>query len=146
MTNSKQVRNNKKRGGNRKDGHRPDRRQTKARRQAIENQWTAAGFKMTDWNKWTYTWPGESPVFRLTPGILIDDRGTHAGLIARYASADKKILFVYGTDPASIKARLDDEILAIMRLQADVDNSPIGGGQEIGPEINLDVWRAVGGG
>jgi hypothetical protein len=96
----------------------------------------AAGFTWVDL-KLTYTWAGIFPTFTLTPGTLTDNTGTYAGLIARYG--DKKILFAYGTNPAAIAARLDDEILEIMRLQDDADApldwQPVVDGQEIGPEV-----------
>ncbi len=78
----------------------------------------AARFTRIGWNKWSYSWQGSFPTFTLAPGILED--GGAAGLIARYSPADIEILFPYGTRPALIKGRLDDEILEIMRLQADV--------------------------
>jgi hypothetical protein len=71
MTNFKQVVNNKKRGGNIKDGHHPAR--TKAQRRADDAQWLAAGFEY----RWirgaprlVYTWGGNFPTFEVTPGIV----------------------------------------------------------------------------
>lgn len=111
------------------------------------------GFTRTDWNKHGYTWPGEFPAFALTPGTIATDDGPQSGLIARCHKAEIEFLFPYGTAPNSIKARLDDEILAIMGLQADVaDPTPsdfipflgepvtvpmIVEGQEIGLEIGF---------
>ena len=111
----------------------------------------ALGFTRTDWNKWSYTWQGNFPTFTLAPGILEDGA---AGLIARYSPADIEILFPYGTRPVDIAARLNDEILEIVRLQADaadpLPTSPIPfmgeplpyqpaivEDQEIGPEIEF---------
>lgn len=131
------------RRANKKDGNGPLNRQRdyNARLEAL-------GFTRTDWNGWSYSWQGEFPTFTLAPGI-VDDK---AGLVAQCNQADKAILFPYGTFPADIKARLDDEILAIMRLQADAADPlsaeaiPFMGesyqpiiveGQEIGPEIDF---------
>ena len=145
MTNYKQARTNGKRGRNMKDGNGPlVRRDYNARLEA-------ARFTRIGWNKWAYTWQGDFPIFTLAPGILEDGA---AGLIARYSPADIEILFPYGTRPVDIAARLNDEILEIMRLQAGVadplpaDTIPFMGeplpyqsvvveGQEIGPEIKF---------
>ena len=74
-------------------------------------------------------------------------------MIAKFEEIE--ILFPYGTKPADIKDRLDDEILGIVRLQADAADPlpaeapiPFLGeplpyqsiaveGQEIGPEIGF---------
>jgi hypothetical protein len=136
MTNFKQAPGNKKRGTNRVDGHCPDRRRTKAQRQAAIEEFEAAGFTWTP-GPWRYTWQGEFPVFILAPGI-IDNR---AGLVARCAPADKEILFPYGMPATAIAARLNDEILAIMRHDADIDDAQLDwepvviDGQIIGPAI-----------
>lgn len=158
MTNYKQAPGNDKRGGNKKDGYRPDRRQTKAQSQAAEERWLAAGFTYRRFRgglRLTYSWPGDFPVFKLAPGSVTDDTETHAGLIARYSPADIEILFPYGTRPVDIATRLNDEILEIVRLQADAaDPLPISPiipflgeplpyqpivieGQEIGPDIGF---------
>jgi hypothetical protein len=114
----------------------------------------ALDFIRIGWNKWSFTWGGDFPIFTLAPGTFTDDTGTHAGLIARYSLADIEILFPYGTSPADIKTRLNDEILEIMRLQTDAaDPLPISPipfmgeplpyqpivveDQEIGPEIGF---------
>jgi len=126
MTNFRQARHNNTRGSNQKDGRRTDSRPTKAQRQVAEAEWVAAGFTQEDWNKWSYTWLGEEfPVFSIAPGILTDDTGAHAGLVAQYAPTGIEILFPYGTDPSNIKNRLDDEILIIMRHDAAPDGPPI---------------------
>ena len=132
---------------NKKDGNGP-----LARQRDYNASLAALGFTRTDWNKWSYTWQGNFPTFTLAPGILEDGA---AGLIARYPPADIEILFPYGTTPALIKGRLDDEILEIMRLQADAaDPLPVSPiipflgeplpyqpviveGQEIGPDIGF---------
>ena len=123
-----------------------------ARQRDYNASLAALGFTRTDWNKWSYTWQGSFPTFTLAPGIL---EGGGAGLIARYSPADIEILFPYGTRPALIKGRLDDEILEIVRLQADVADplpaeapipfmgeplpyqSIVVEGQEIGAEIGF---------
>jgi hypothetical protein len=140
MTNFKQARSNGKRGFNQKDPQPV--RPTKAQRQAAEGQWEAAGFEMIDWNKMAYTWEGDFPAFALAPGTITDDQDARAGLVARYDPADIKILFPYGTPPAAIATRLDDEILSIMRHDADIDapldwEPVIVNGQMIGPEIDF---------
>jgi hypothetical protein len=145
MTNYKQVKGNKKRGGNRKDGNRPDRRQTKAQRKADEDAFLAAGFGY-QWirgaPRLTYTCQGEFPVFEVCPGITTDDTGTHAGLVAKHAQSGKEILFDYGTSPAIIAARLDGEILAIMRHDADVDGPPIDW-VSAGEWVDIDQFMAA---
>jgi hypothetical protein len=144
MTNFKQTVRNKKRGGNRKDGDGPGRRQSKAQHEACEAEWITAGFS----RKWirgaprlTYTWPGNFPIFTLAPGMVTDDQGTHEGLVARYAPADREILFPYGTSPAQIRAQLNDEIFEIMQHDADVD-APLNW-QPASEWIDIDVWMAA---
>lgn len=145
MTNRNLAKSNSPRPFNKKDGNGPRRDYTyNARLEALN--FTRAG-----WNKHSYTWPGEFPTFTLAPGVIEGE----AGLVARCPKADKEILFVYGAAPADIKARLDDEILTLMGLQADIDDPmpveapiPFMGeplphqpliveGQEIGPEIEF---------
>lgn len=148
MTNFRQARSSGKRGGNNKDGHRSDRRQTKKQTQAAEDQWLVAGFELVDWNKWTYTWDhpdGKIPVFKVAPGTVSNDTGTHAGLVAQYALGVLSwwtCLFPYGTPPADIAARLNDEILAIMRHDADVDGPPLDW-KPAGEWIDVDAWMAA---
>lgn len=120
MTNYKLAISNTNRPYNKKDG-RP-----RPRSQAA--QYEAQGFKRTDWNRWEYTWKGNFPVFQMAPGIL----GDKAGLIAKF-SEDIKIHFPYGTPPADIKARLDDEILAIMQHDAEIAEQPLAW-------IDIDEW------
>jgi hypothetical protein len=100
-------------------------------RQLGQNKdFAANGFIRTDWNKWSYTWPGEFPVFSLAPGIV----GTSAGLVASYPQAEIEIIFPYGTDPSDIKARLDSKILEIMRYDAEIAEA----------ELDWDEWEREG--
>lgn len=133
------------RRANKKDGApRPSR--------AYANSLEAAGFVYIGEKRWAYTWEGYFPKFTMAPGANLNGK---IGLIAR--CKDVVILFPYGADPDFIKTRLDDEILAIMGLQADVadpvasDFIPFLGepvviveGQEVGPEINFDAWMVAG--
>jgi hypothetical protein len=132
MTNFRQVTSNKLRGANKKDPQAP--RQTKVQRQAAGDEMEAAGFTWTP-GPWRYTWEGNFPVFIVAPGIITNEIGTHAGLVARCAAASIEIFFPYGTRPASIAAQLNDEILAIMRHDANVDDPIVVGGEVVGPEI-----------
>jgi hypothetical protein len=122
MTNYLAATRNRKRGKNKKDGA------TGRRCPSPSQDFEAQGFTRLDWNKWTYTWSGEFPVFRLAPGIV----GLQAGLVAVWE--DRKIFFPYGTQPKEIKARLDDEILAIMRYAAAI----------VEAEIDWPAWEAEG--
>jgi len=137
-------------GRNKKDGN-----GQVARQRDYNVRLKTAGFRRTDWNRWTYTWAGDFPAFTLAPGTLTDGTGTRVGLIAQCSQAGVTIVFSYGTKPAGIATRLNDEILEIMRLQADVADPlsaeapiPFMGeplpcqpvvveGQEIGPEIKF---------
>lgn len=126
MTNFKQVQGNGKRGRNIKDGSPAARRPTKAQREADDKLWLDAGFEYREIRnapRLTYTWPGDFPVIEITPGIANDQTGQfRAGMVARYTLADFELCFPYGTTPPlDIAAQLDDEILKIMCLQADVD-------------------------
>ena len=129
-------------GRNKKDGN-----GQVARQRDYNKRLEALGFTRTGWNKWSYSWQGDFPTFTLAPGGLLNGE---TGLIAKFEEIE--ILFPYGTTPAFIKARLDDEILGIMRLQADAADplpisipfmgepspyQPIVEGQEIGPEIKF---------
>ncbi len=109
MTNYRKAITGASRPYNQKDG-------VVARPRSQARIYEALGFAQTDWNKWSYTWEGNFPIFALAPGILSDK----AGLIATF-SPEIRIHFPYSTDPADIKARLDDEILAIMRHDAEID-------------------------
>jgi hypothetical protein len=139
MTNFKQAKSNKKRGGNRKDGNGPDQRPTTAQQGIAEVQWMAAGFSR-QWirgaPRLTYTLEGDFPVFVLSPGMITDDQGTYEGLITRFSKFE--ILFPYGTHPANIAIRLNGLILAIMRHDAR-DDQPLNW-QPAGEEIDIDLW------
>jgi hypothetical protein len=54
-------------------------------------------------------------------------------MVAHYPEADIEIVFPYGTPPADIAARLNDEILAIMRHDAELIESPL-------DWIDVDDW------
>jgi hypothetical protein len=145
MTNYKQAKNCRKRGGNIKDGH-GGRRQTKKQQQKDEKQWLDAGFAyrwIRNAPRLVYTWQqGEFPVFEVCPGIVTDDTGTRAGLVAKHEQSGKEILFAYGTSPAIIAARLNGEILAIMRHDADIDGPAIDW-EPVGEWIDIDQFMAV---
>lgn len=93
-------------------------------RRSPHQDWEAHGFTYLDWNKHTYTWQGNFPVFTISPGIV----NNRAGLVAKCGETVE--LFPYGTKPAEIKARLDD--LIFDDLQSDPE------------EIDWDEWEAAG--
>lgn len=125
MTNYKQVQGNGRRGANVKEGQRLDRRPTKTQREADDKLWLDAGFEYREIRnapRLTYTWFGDFPIIEITPGITCDQDGQlRAGMVARYSDADLELCFPYGTPAADIAAQLNDEILKILCLQADVD-------------------------
>ena len=131
MTNYKQAPNNKRRGHNIKDGHGPNRKPP-----SQAKQFEANGFIQTDWNKWSYTWQGVFPKFDLRPGAV----DGFPGLVA-FGKNDIAIRFDYGTPPYLIAARLNDEILAIMQHDADVD-APLKWQPPI-DWIDIDAFMAV---
>ncbi|KKN15651.1 hypothetical protein LCGC14_0983870 [marine sediment metagenome] len=94
-------------GRNKKDGNGP-----LARQRDYNKRLEALGFTRTGWNKWSYSWQGDFPTFTLAPGGLLNGE---TGLIAKFEEIE--ILFPYGTKPADIKDRLDDEILGIVEGQ-----------------------------
>jgi hypothetical protein len=114
--------------GNKKDGA------TGRRRRGNGDKWTVAGFTWPGPQRsvYNYTWPGNFPVFRVGPGLHEDK----AGLVARCLAADRVVFFEYGTDPVKIKRRLDDEILEIVRYEAELNNLPLA---EIFDEIDFDA-------
>lgn len=124
MTDFSQVQDNGKRGGNQKDGHGPDRRPTKAQHEADDKLWLDAGFSYREIRnapRLTYTWQDDFPVIEITPGIVCDSEGQfRAGMVARNSDTGFELCFPYGTPPVDIVDRLNDEILKITRLQADV--------------------------
>jgi hypothetical protein len=115
VTNFQKAISNASRPYNKKDGV--------ARPPSLGDQYEDQGFKQIDWNRWEYTWQGgDFPVFQVGPGIL-DDK---AGVIAKFGDTiNINIHFPYGTDPADIKARLDDEILGIMCYDAGIEEQPL---------------------
>ena len=131
MTNYRQVKNSRKRGGNKKDGATG---RGKRRNDAQDAAFEALGFQMSDWNKWSYTWPGNFPVIRLVPGTIASTPGwvaVHGDLRVPIGQAR----------PAEIKERLDDLILQIMKREAELaDLPPDWEPDEVGPEIDADLW------
>jgi len=96
---------------------------TRGRGRAKAQDWAAHGFTQVDWNKHQYTWEGRNfPVFTVSPGLVPHEFGLQSGIVAR--CGDVVVYFEYGTDPATIKDKLDDEILAIMRLDVEVIDWP----------------------
>jgi hypothetical protein len=127
MTNFKQAPRNKSRGNNIKDGGSRPRRN-----RSNDDQFEDLGFKRIDWNKWSYTWPGNFPVFRLVPGWTCFGHGW----IAIHDESDHRIP-LGPAKPTEIKTRLDDEILAIMRYDAEIDDSIDQEMIELGREIGF---------
>lgn len=131
MTNIRQAAGNKRRGRNIKDGHYPGRRLTKKQQEAEDQLWLDAGFEYS-WlrgaPRLTYTWQGDIPVIEITPGIANDQTGQFRdGMVARNSDAGFELCFPYGTPPVSIADQLDDQILEIMRHDAEVDDQPLVG-------------------
>jgi len=111
MTNYLEVKTNApRRRGNKKDGGtgQPRSRDWAAFR---EQTLTDLGFTEETTSSYSYTWPGvpNCPVWQIAPGRI--------GLVARWQ--DEEVLFPYGLRPAEIKRRLDDEILANFRREAE---------------------------
>jgi hypothetical protein len=103
------------------------------------DQWLAAGFTWPGPQRavYNYTWDGNFPLFRIGPERL----DGCSGLVARCARVDVVLFFAYGTSPAIIAGRLDDEILSIMRHDAEIAEMPINWEpREIGAEIDIDDW------
>ncbi|MHC4687418.1 MAG: hypothetical protein ACYTEW_24385 [Planctomycetota bacterium] len=116
-------------GNNKKDGA------TGRRRRRNFDAWAEAGFVWVPGTPatYTFTWDGDFPVIGLSPGIVVDEEGAHAGMVAHYPEADIEIVFPYGTPPTDIAARLNDEILAIMRHDAELIESPL-------DWVDVDDW------
>jgi len=101
---------------NKKDG-------ATGRRRDDSREFEEAGFQWIDWNKLSYTWPGDFPVFILVPGSNMNG---HPGWIAKVDLVDLiEIYFHPASSAIFIKTRLDDEILAIMRREAALDDAEI---------------------
>jgi len=125
MTNYLAVSASGKRGFNKKDG-------ATGRRRRKSIDWADYGFTFIDLpSKWSYTWNGDFPVFRIAPSITSDYR---QGIVARFKDGDIEIFFQYGTHPSEIKERLDDEILAIMRHDAEI----------VEAELDWEAWQVEG--
>jgi hypothetical protein len=127
MTAYSQIANRRKRRNfNKKDG---DRRPPRL-------DFESHGFERIDWNAYDYTWAGDFPVFRLSPGATLN--GRKLGLIARCEGIE--ILFPYGAEPAFIKSRLDDEILQIMRHDAELVEAEFDIDQYMADELDRPLW------
>jgi hypothetical protein len=124
MTNYMQAKYNRKRGRNIKDGR---------RKQQIAVQtdsfWGVENFMPTRQpGQWIYTWQGINC-------LMFDVIETDAGeIVAKLQGGEIEIAFA-NTPHIDVKDFLDDQILNLMRLQADVDTALVVSGQEIGPEI-----------
>jgi hypothetical protein len=95
----------------------------RGRKSGLTKLFEAAGFIRYGWNKWTYSFD-DSPEFVVAPGTIINSEGMpRQGLVAR--CDDKEVFFPYGTAPADIAARLDDEIAVITG---------------VGPMIDFEDW------
>jgi hypothetical protein len=108
------------------------------RARSLGNEYERTGFKLVGPPAiYNYpTWAGI--IFRVAPGTITDEQGHRAGMIARCDSPKIEVWFRYGTRPQVIKDRLDDEILRIMRHDANID-APV----EFEPGddwIDMDAW------
>lgn len=97
--------------------HHVDRPRTKAETEVDDKLWEEAGFENLGAPRITYT--GIGITFEVSPGIVTDETGTHAGLVARHPG--KEILFPRFAPAADIAARLDDEIAAIAAIGELID-------------------------
>lgn len=109
-------------GRNKKDGA-----TGRGRRKDNSAEFEALGFIEIDWNKWSYTWEGDFPVFRLVPGTV----DFMPGWVAIY---NERQIPIGQAQPEAIKARLDEEILAITRHDAEI----------IEAELDWDEMEAEG--
>ncbi len=122
---------------NKRRPHRPNRKDAAPRRQSRKSQerYDQAlednGFEFTDFNKVSYTWDGDFPVFHLAPGVC--NETLIRGFIAR--CGDFEIVFPYGTPPPEMAKRLNDEIIKIVRLQAEAAEVPL----DWRPEDEIDL-------
>lgn len=78
--------------------------------------WEGAGFIQVDWNKFSYTWQGDFPVFTVAPGVHDGQRG----MVARHEASGTVELFPYQTCPHKISAQLNDLIYEIISREDDL--------------------------
>ena len=131
MTNRRKAKINQDRPCNKVDGRPPT--STKAQRQVDGDQFEALGFKVEDWNKWSYTLKpkGKFPVFRLVPGSV----NSSPGWVAICDNPPLRIPIGTASAP-EIKALLDRKITEIMQRNAAIADAPlVVDGQVIGPVI-----------
>ena len=119
MTNFLQARNSGRRGFNQKDG---GRRRQLAR---VTGFWGLDHFVQTAPGEWLYTWQGiDCPIFEVI----------EAGCEIAVALIGGEIKATFINVPhVDVKEWLDDLILELTRLQADVDTPLVVSGQLIGP-------------
>lgn len=109
--------------GNKKDGATGRKPRNRA------EQFEAVGFTLVEPpSKWSYTWQGIFPVFQVKPGVI----NGLGGIVARCDQANVTEWFPYGTKPGTIKSRLDDLILDILRQDAET--------ADIHPGPGWDEW------
>jgi hypothetical protein len=93
--------------------------------------WGVAGFMPTRQpGQWCYTWPAiDCPAFKVI------EAGKE--ITATIEGGEIEATFT-NTSHIEVKDWMDDRILELMRLQADVDGPPlVVAGQEMGPEIEF---------
>jgi hypothetical protein len=126
---------NKKDGGN-----------TRRRDNNQDAQFEALGFEMADWNKWTYTWEGDYPVYKLVPGMVDFTPGWVA--ICKQTGYQTPIGRATPTPigratPDEIKTLLDNKIAEIVWHEAELKTASLDiYPGEIGPEIDIDLWMS----
>ena len=97
------------------------------------------GFKVAGPNAWRYTWIAKYPAFTVKPGTV---NGSNGIVATADLPSNVQVWFPYGTPAGDIRERLDIEIRAIMRHDADVDGPPLDW-KPAGDRINVDVFMAV---
>lgn len=97
--------------------------------------WGLAGFMPTAPGEWKYTWADvDCPVFKVVEKDF--------GIVATWRDVTRVYIDI---PPAQVKDYLDDEILAIMRHAADIQDAPLDW-QPAGEEIDIDQFMTAGGG
>lgn len=106
-----------------------------------DDEFKRQGFEWAGWNAWRYTWQGDFPIFTVKPGTV---NGSNGIVAAVDLPSDVEVWFPYGTPAGDIRTRLDNEILAIMRMRhdADIDGPPLDWKPE-GARIDIDHFMAV---